>query len=434
MEAMARASHNLKDSADDEAPTDTLALGVAMGLTASILINLSQNILAPPPVQNGNTSTSPSITDPNANTVLGALDTHIVDRVRQVGKGSLSRRFWSVVWLSSITLNFAAFSFGPAGVLASLEGAQFVASFVYFFFWVKDTEYRNATTGGPTANGWRKLIGTVIVCAGIVLPALASNSGGAVFDMESLACMWTRPRWIVFYSVWQSVALAVLCFYIFVRRGSLLTLPQNGKTSQDRLNLVLFAFVAGSVGQTAIVNAKAISELLALVRKGEGGELFENGSRWALTATTTVLVLLGFAVWVILLGKGPGIYDPPPAITTLQSAYIVIGSLGSTIFFEEIDAMDDIGKVQYFLGMSCVVVGAIVMLPSPDAVEKTDGTTAMSSLSATAEPTQTSIKKMFAGSCSTRPRLPPEWTRKTIPSVVELAPLITSDQQYEAYR
>ena len=296
MEAMARASNNLTDSEGDEPPTDTLALGVAMGLTASILINLSQNILAPP-VQNGNT-------------VFGALDTYFGDRVRQVGKGSWSRRCWSVVWLSSVTLNFAAFSFGPAGVLASLEGAQFVASFVYYFFWVKATDYRNATTGGPTANGWRKLIGTVIVCGGIVLPALASNSGGAVFDMESLACMWTRPRWIVFYSVWQSVALAVLCFYIFVRRGSLLT--PNTNPSQDRFNLVLFAFVAGSVGQTAIINAKAISELLGLLLEGEGGELFENGSRWALTVTTTVLVLLGFAVWVTLLGKGPEIYDPPP--------------------------------------------------------------------------------------------------------------------------
>lgn len=376
MEAMARASNNLTDSADDEPPKDTLALGVAMGLTASILINLSQNILA------------------------------------EIPKGSLSHRFWSVVWLSSITLNFAAFSFGPAGVLASLEGAQFVASFVYYFFWVKHKKYRT-TTGGPTANGWRKLIGTVIVCGGIILPALASNSGGAVFDMESLACMWTRPRWIVFYSVWQSVALAVLCFYVFVRCGSLRAPPPpppgapDDIPSQDRFNLVLFAFVAGSVGQTAIINAKAISELLGLVRKGEGGELFENGSRWALTVTTTVLVLLGFAVWVTLLERGPKIYDAAPAITTLQSAYIVIGSLGSTIFFEEIDAMDGIGKVQYFLGMSCVLVGAIVMLPPPDPVGPVGPVVK----------TETRMKKRSRGFCR-RPSLPPHWVK--VPSVVEL--------------
>jgi hypothetical protein len=46
IEAISRLSGNSTENGPETQSTDTFAIGVAMGLTASIMINLSQNLLA----------------------------------------------------------------------------------------------------------------------------------------------------------------------------------------------------------------------------------------------------------------------------------------------------------------------------------------------------------------------------------------------------
>ena len=324
IEAISRLSGNSTENGPETQSTDTFAIGVAMGLTASIMINLSQNLLAD---------------------------------IKEDEK-PLVRWIWLLVWFVSIVTNFAAFSFAPAGVLAGLEGAQFATNFVFFFLWKRDKIYRKTNSLIPTPRGWRNLIGVIIVCGGIVLPALASNSGDAEFDAESIKCMWTRPRRIIFYSATLSLALTAALIYIYYRNG--VFTGTNPTKNESRLDIFLYSFVAGSIGQTAVINAKSISELFGLIYNGKFETLTDP-----ILYVTIVLVTVGFGGWIKLLASGPKYFPSSYALTTLQAAYIVIGSVGSTIFFEEIDAMDRLGTIQYFVGMACVVLGAMVMIPPP---------------------------------------------------------------------
>lgn len=370
-ESAARAAANA-GSGDTEPPADLKPLGIAMGLAASVCINLSQNIQA-----TNNQDIKEVQRKEDDGKTLTKDDKAALARSRRV------TRLCTAVFATSAIVNFAAFSFAPGSVLTPLESAQFVTNFLYQLFVANDVVIRQTygkdgqpakdSNGNVIMAGWqslylnsrglRILLGVLFVIGGVVLPVLASESGPVEHDVEALKCFWSDTRWLIMFS--SILGIGVTCgtmYRWFSADAEGTTWNAATQRNESRVDLFFYSMTAGSVGLFAIVNAKAIAELVNRITVDGDTSVFRE---WILRETV-VFVIVGFVGWLKMLSDGPRQFPQATAIPALQGAYIVYGSVGSAIFFHEVDVMTDTGLVLYVAGMVCTVIGVVLMVPSSE--------------------------------------------------------------------
>ena len=197
-------------STETEESTNLVPLGIVVGLTASIVINVAQNCIAR-------------------------------------GWGVT---FWTVAFAIACISNFVAFSFAPGSVLSPLEGAQFVTNLLFHMFngnaailhptreRVKErnleTEDGKQVQGYSMLDparikwyGWKVIIGTIFVLGGVVLPVLGGAGAPApVFDEQAIECFWKQRTSIVYHASLSGVA--IVSFLLWFGR------KRSGRSDKDK--------------------------------------------------------------------------------------------------------------------------------------------------------------------------------------------------------
>lgn len=367
----------------------TVAFGIAIGLVASVGINLGQNI------QNTNAD------DPRK-----------------------ARSWWFgfVIFVFSAIANFVAFAFAPASVLAPLEGAQFVTNFVYGLCKRNKALYNTEPEEGEDTPDWRlrdekpgwrwvavgqTSLGTLLVVVGITLPVVNASSEVAVFDEKAIWCFWRGAVWWVYFMGTGAAAAACFVVYRLVRPKKLQRdeghrlmmvrpknkgllrrffgpkdtevekkyseikdVPENHK--QNKLHMVLFAVPAAIVGSFGVVQSKAISELVEpIVTDGEVVVL----THW-LFWQCLLFIIAGLGTWFWLLGQAPYFYEVLAILPLMQGCYIIFSSIAGGIFFEEFDTFSDEQTVYFAIGLTLIVIGTLLIMPTaPKPVKMKMGTT-----------------------------------------------------------
>jgi hypothetical protein len=383
----ASASLRLAPGSGEDANGATVAIGIGIGLLASIGINLGQNI------QNSNAD------DPRK-----------------------ASRWWFgfTLFVVSAIANFVAFAFAPASVLAPLEGAQFVTNFAYGL-WTRNKVLYNSEPSDSDRDallaksrtrkaeweqrgeeaGWRRWavaqtgLGTALVVTGIILPIVKASSEVAVFDEEAIWCFWRGTAWWIYFIA--TGVTAVVCFGVYrlvrpkkldrdegerdvlvrpTNRGfiaryfgpktelrkkpysEIKDVPANHK--HDKLHMVLFAVPSAILGAFAVVQAKAISELVEpIVTDGE----FSVLTGW-LFYQCVLFIIIGLGPWFVLLSQAPYFYEVLAILPLMQGCYIIFSSIGGGIFFEEFNAFSDDQVVFFAIGLSLIVVGMFLIIPA----------------------------------------------------------------------
>lgn len=309
----AKAAERAALKADGEEETQNLIwLGILIGLTASVAMNTGQNL----------------------EDYFRAPEGQPASRLQRVGQ---------IMFAVAVIANFAAFSLAPASVLAPLEGAQFVSNLV--FGWVsKDEAMQDSYV-------FRRIVfGTALVCVGIVLPVIASTADVAEFDVEAIECFWLAPRtWIML-----TVAAAVAGVFVFLER----TRPTPSRFS--RPDQLIYATSSAIVGGFAVLNAKAISELVELILGGDWGVL-SKGIFWM----TLAFVAAGFIFWAYRLTTSTQKFSKLGVLPVLQGLYIIAGSISGGIFFEEFDVFGTSSVIIYGTGIFILAVGLFFVVPPP---------------------------------------------------------------------
>ena len=292
------------------------AIGISIGLFASVGINLGINLRAEESQRVSN--------------IIG----------------------WLLFVVSSIA-NFVAFAFAPASVLAPLEGAQFVTNLGYMLLNKKTPLW---TEGGMKLDWnvfYQALFGTLLVVAGIVLPVASSPSEVAVFDESIIWCFWSGTEWIVYFVCTSTIAIG---FY-FLRR--MLYDLSNDKRTPTKLEKLLYAMPAAIFGGLGVVQAKAISELVEPVFTG--GDITMVVTMF-LFYLTLVLMLVGLVPWVLRQAEAPGLFGLE-INPLMQGLYIIFSSLGGGIFFREFDDFSTSQAVMFASGLSLIAAGASLTMP-----------------------------------------------------------------------
>ena len=208
-----------------DANSGTVIVGVLMGLTASIGINLGNNMQA-----------------------LG------LSKMTKLGLEKKPRVWWigTLLFAFASIINFAAFPFAPAAVLAPLESIQFVTNLLFARFVNKRT------------ITWAMIFGSGLTIGGTILTIVFGPNKVVEFpNVDEVAALWGKAPWIVYLVI--VIPFAMLLLFIHAsyerarkagirKRGSVIVLP------------VTFAVSTAVAGSFCVVSAKTMGAHHAAAR------------------------------------------------------------------------------------------------------------------------------------------------------------------------
>ena len=215
-------------------------LGIALGCMGSLSINIGNNLQA-----------------------KGLQEESSSSHGSTAGKGN--KTLWAVgtfVFVMATLINFTAFGFAPASVVAPLESLQFVANLLFAKFVNKKT------------LTWRMLIGTAMILVGTVVTVIFGPIDGTlIVSLDTLVRYWDAPGWLGYLAIVISIAgLAELThgYYSHAQR--------QGKSLPGQASILPMSFATGTalLASQAVVQSKCFAEVVKLFAAGCAVELLES--------------------------------------------------------------------------------------------------------------------------------------------------------------
>jgi len=297
----------------------TIVVGIIMGLTASVGINLGNNIQA---------------------VALGRMTKEGLEKKPKLWwMGTLMFAFASII-------NFAAFPFAPAAVLAPLESIQFVTNLIFARFVNK----RKITTP--------MLIGSGMTIGGTVLTILFGPNKLAEFpNADEVAALWGNGMWIGYLVLANALAFALLFAHHVYDAAKL---SGNPRPYSALVLPVTFAVSTAVFGSFCVVSAKTMGELVTIFLGGQFGPVL---SHWFFYVTLVVL-LVCMSVWLGRLNAALRLYDPIFIIPLVQANYIIFSILSGGFFFQEFALMTTaIAWAMFVSGIVIMIAGLAFLSP-----------------------------------------------------------------------
>jgi len=183
----------------------------------------------------------------------------------------------------------------------------------------------------------------------------------AVFDENVIWCFWRGTAWWIYLSTTTSIAFVCYLLYRKVRKEEVSTGERNKTNKTNKTNMIhmaLFAIPSAIVSSFAVVQSKAISELIEPIFTD--GDLSILGE-W-LFFQSLLFTIGGLAPWFILLNEAPKVFEVLAILPLMQGCYIIFSSLAGGIFFEEFDDFSTEQAVLFATGLSFILVGILVII------------------------------------------------------------------------
>ena len=302
---------------EDEVPGWSVPVGIVMGLSASVGINVGNNIQA---------------------MALAQMQEKEVEKKPRI--------FWvgTAIFAIASILNFVAFGFAPAAVLAPLESVQFVSNLMFARFVNKEHV------------SLRMCAGSGLVITGTIVAIVVGPSSVAKLSIADLKALWIEPAWIGYLVGVAAAFTACMVVHMHYQRQ----LDAGRKLRGYRVVLPFtFALSSAFVGSQAVVHAKTMSELVELVFTiGPLGLL----SSWFFYFAC-VLLFATMGMWLYRLNAALGKYDPLFIIPLLQANYILFSTVTGGIYFKEFAELTVFSAAMFGLGVAIMFVGLYLLAP-----------------------------------------------------------------------
>ena len=270
-------------SGEDEKSAFTVVIGIVLGISGSFGINIGNNLQAI-----GLNLKGVGEDEEDEPTPAMLAKKKKGDRIFLIG---------TVIFGSASVINFVAFAFAPAAILAPLESLQFVSNLLFGKFVNKVKVTR------------RMFLGCAAVICGTSLAVALGPSDVFEFSIPKLVDFWAAPAWIVYLIIVMVVgASAQLTNVIYTRR-----VAAGGRPPYYKKVLPLtFALSSALIGTQSVVQAKCLSEVVEQL--GCGVVIFS----FYYTFISLFLFLSQVAVWLYRLTLALSLYDPLFIIPLLQ--------------------------------------------------------------------------------------------------------------------
>ncbi|KAL3905257.1 MAG: hypothetical protein SGPRY_010975, partial [Prymnesium sp.] len=200
----------------------TVLVGILLGLSASVGINLGNNLQS-----------------------LG---------LKRQKENKLERKplVWKVgafVFAVASLINFGAFGFAPAAVLAPLESIQFVTNLIF----------GSVVNNSIITN--RMIAGSMLVVTGCIIAVIFGPNQVAKFSVDELTSFWADTWWILYLGFLSGFASAAQVVHIRFECAK----ARGRSYPYDSIILpVTFAVSSAVVGSMCVVMSKCMSELVEI--------------------------------------------------------------------------------------------------------------------------------------------------------------------------
>lgn len=318
-------------------------VGIALGLGASIGINIGNNVqaLGMQMQQNAEDELREQELLNGADGKAGehmARDSKLLQTLKEKGG-----RIWvagTIVFVCSAITNFGAFMFAPASVLAPLESVQFITNL----------GFSRIVKKNPLTK--QSVFATVLIVTGTTLAVVFGPNDVFSFDQIQLINFWLSPAWIVYVILAVIIGVTLQVTHMHYQKQEDLGRPL------PKSELVLPVTFAGSsvvIGTQTVVQSKCLSELLELLMSGTN--IFICWYVYMVVA----LFLVACVIWLGRLNSALEKYDPLYIVPMLQAGYICLAAIAGGIYFRELEGLSPI-QWCFFVGGICVMLCGLYLL------------------------------------------------------------------------
>lgn len=307
-----------------------MGLGILLGLLGSIMINVGNNVQA-------------LGMEMDAAQKLEAAQSTEGTEAPQSKRAKVIWTMGTITFIVGSVINFVAFVFAAAAVLAPLEAIQFVSNLLFARFVTKKEVSR------------KMIAGSLLIVSGTV-GAIASFPMAVVsFSIPQLKGFWESPTWIGYVVAAWCASLTMQVFWEMQTRR----VKAGGKQwGPPALMPILYAASSALIGTQSVVQAKAFSELMELWL-GQGVLI------WVEWFTYVVLgyFLVTVAFWLYRLNAALGKYEPIYIIPLLQASYIVLATVAGGLYFQEFAQLEWWQLLAFFGCIGVMFVGLYLLIP-----------------------------------------------------------------------
>jgi len=253
----------------------------------------------------------------------------------------------TLIFFTATIINFVAFGFAPAAVLAPLESIQFVCNVIF-------NRVINKARVTPLMYA-----GSFCVVAGTLVAVVWGPRNVYSFDLGHLKCFWAAPGWLLYlFLVIVVAASAEKINRVYQRAHDAGEPLQNDSWARP----CAYATSSALLGTQSVVQAKVISELFELLTAKEQTSILSD---WFFWFTLVLFAVTGF-VWLYRLNKALKLYSPLFIIPLLQSNYIMCAVVSGGIYFQEFLEMKAHQWVLFILGIALMFYGLYLLFPRKD--------------------------------------------------------------------
>lgn len=216
-----------------DGPSWTVMVGIMLGLGASVGINLGNN--------------------------LQSHGLHLMAD-RGLDRRPLIWKIGAATFGIASLINFGAFGFAPAAVLAPLESIQFVTNLIFGKF-VNNAHITQ-----------RMVAGSMLIVGGCVVAVVFGPNRVAKFSVQELSDFWAETLWIMYLSFLVGFAGTAQLVHARLEAARIKKMPYK----HDAVILpVTFAVSSAIIGSMCVVMSKCMSELVEIFVT-EGADVSER--------------------------------------------------------------------------------------------------------------------------------------------------------------
>lgn len=246
--------------------------------------------------------------------------------------------FTSPTWLCGLgiyvfahILCWISLALGPQTVLACLMCWSTVTTFVFAPICL-----------GETVTMYRLLSVFIMIsgCAWVIL------SGPRIYQVFTVDMLKAEMENVVF----QVLSALAVCYLV----GCAILWAVS--TSSPRLSALQYTIVAAIIGWYSVLTAK-ISSGLVFSSWHHTQNQFDRWESWAMLITMIILAVTNLHFLNMALSIGDAVYVVP-----MYEALAIFGqTLLGGIFFQEFQHLNTHGHINFWLGLTCILVGVICL-------------------------------------------------------------------------
>ena len=237
-----------------------------------------------------------------------------------MSKGRITFIVGTATFATSSIINFVAFAFAPASILAPLEAIQVCCQ-----LFMGRIIHKKPITLLAAAS-------TAVTCFGVTAAVAAVPPMVYEFTVPQLTDLWNSGTWIAFL-----IAVLSLSAVMQIIHQIWLAAEKRGKPRwrSSAITPITYSVSAAIIGALSVAQAKALSELVTLLFPPCIINIFTEPFFYM-----TLFLLAGAGgVWLNRSVAALALYDPNFIIPLLQSNYIVWATISGGVFFQEFAAM-----------------------------------------------------------------------------------------------